>query len=176
MGRAKRLLLTTVVAVVGLFCAYSLLPLTGRNRWVGIVLGAAIFLSVIPLLVLRVRTVLHAERPVAEAASAVVLLTALVIVGPSAAYFTMAGGGDQFDGLETKLDAVYFAVTVMSTVGFGDITPTGQAARLVTTIHILFAVAFFGAAIRLVTWATRTRLDEQGGPRRDGRLGRGAGR
>jgi len=35
----------------------------------------------------------------------------------------------QMSGLETKTDAIYFTVTIVATVGFGDITATGQAAR-----------------------------------------------
>ena len=33
----------------------------------------------------------------------------------------------------THADALYFTVTVFATVGFGDITPTSEAARLVVT-------------------------------------------
>ncbi len=43
---------------------------------------------------------------------------------------------------------MYFTVTTLSTVGFGDITATGQAARLVVTLQMAFNLAFLGIVIR----------------------------
>ena len=37
----------------------------------------------------------------------------------------------------TRADALYFAVTVFSTVGFGDITPESEAARVVLIVQML---------------------------------------
>lgn len=41
----------------------------------------------------------------------------------------------------TFLDAVYFSVVTMTTVGFGDITPISEAGRLLTTLMILTGIA-----------------------------------
>jgi voltage-gated potassium channel len=41
----------------------------------------------------------------------------------------------------TFFDAVYFAVVTMTTVGFGDITPTSQAGKVMTTLMILTGIA-----------------------------------
>lgn len=41
----------------------------------------------------------------------------------------------------TFFDAVYFAVATMTTVGFGDITPTSQAGKLMTVLMILTGIA-----------------------------------
>jgi voltage-gated potassium channel len=58
---------------------------------------------------------------------------------------------DQFDGIDDRVDALYFAVTVASTVGFGDIHPTGNAARLFTTAHMIFNLIYLGTALRVIT-------------------------
>lgn len=39
----------------------------------------------------------------------------------------------------TKIDALYFAVTLSSTVGFGDIHPATQFARLIVTIQMVLS-------------------------------------
>lgn len=41
----------------------------------------------------------------------------------------------------TFLDAVYFSIATMTTVGFGDLTPTSQVGRLLTMLMILTGIA-----------------------------------
>jgi len=151
-------------AICGAIVAvYGLLPFSGNWGAAGLIVGGIAALVVIAVLIRRVRRVLVAERPVPEAIAAVVVTATLTIITSSATYYAMASANpDSFRGLGTKIDATYFAVTVMSTVGFGDIVPTTQAARLVTTCHMIFTVALVGAAFRLVTWAARHNLSRRG--------------
>ncbi len=45
------------------------------------------------------------------------------------------------DNFRTFLDAFYFSVVTMTTVGFGDITPTSEAGQLLTVLMILTGIA-----------------------------------
>lgn len=166
MGRplvtdVRALVIETVVASTIIVLTYAFLPLEGERRWLGRAIGVLVLLSVIPLVVRRVGRVLRADRPVAEAVAAVIVTATLAIMASSGIYYAMATADPgQFSGLGTKVDGVYFAVTVMTTTGFGDIVPTTQVARLVTTIHVIFTVALFGAAFRLFFWAAKRRLSD----------------
>jgi voltage-gated potassium channel len=54
-------------------------------------------------------------------------------------------------GLSTRVDALYFVISTMLTVGFGDIHAEGQLARGVVIVQMLFDVLFIatsGALIR----------------------------
>ncbi|MBD1923579.1 ion transporter [Microcoleus sp. FACHB-831] len=44
-------------------------------------------------------------------------------------------------GFRTFLDAFYFSVVTMTTVGFGDVTPTSELGRLLTVLMILTGIA-----------------------------------
>ncbi len=45
------------------------------------------------------------------------------------------------ESFQTFLDAVYFCVVTMSTVGFGDLTPVSEPGRLLTVLMILTGIA-----------------------------------
>ena len=45
------------------------------------------------------------------------------------------------EAFETFLDAFYFSVVTMTTVGFGDVTPTSEVGRLLTVLMILTGIA-----------------------------------
>jgi voltage-gated potassium channel len=165
----------TVGVAASLLVAYALLPLSGGRRWLGVGVGAMLALSIVPLVVRRARRVLRAERPVPEAVAAVVVTATTALVASAGTYYAMAKGDPgSFRGLGTKIDGIYFAVTVMSSVGFGDITAVGQGARLVTTAHIIFTVALVGLAFRLIGWAVKHNLSRRpDGRRPDGRSDEG---
>lgn len=155
------LVVSTAGIVLGLVAVYAAAPLSGAGQAWGVVVGLAAMLTVVPVLVRRVRAVLESARPLADAVAAIAVIFTMIIFGTASTYFALASSNPgQFEGLETKIDAAYFAVVVISTVGFGDIAPVGQAARLVTTLHIVVNVTFIGVALRLVTWATRRRLGD----------------
>jgi len=55
----------------------------------------------------------------------------------------------------TRTDALYFTVTVFSTVGFGDITAKSETARVVLIVQMLADLAFLGAGIRVLLGAVQ---------------------
>lgn len=82
------------------------------------------------------------------------LLTALyaLVLGFALLYAALeAFSPDQFVGLDDRTDALYFSVTLVATVGFGDIHPAATAAQLVATAHMLFNLIYLGTALRLLT-------------------------
>ena len=63
----------------------------------------------------------------------------------------------QFAELETRVDAVYFALTVLSTVGFGDVHAVGQTARVLVSAQIVFNLLVISLAVGAVRDAARPR-------------------
>ena len=52
-------------------------------------------------------------------------------------YFLMARANQtSFGAPLSRTDAMYFSSTIFTTVGFGDITAKGEAARLVVTVQM----------------------------------------
>jgi hypothetical protein len=63
--------------------------------------------------------------------------------------------GASFSEPMTRTDALYFTVTVFSTVGFGDIVPKSEAARVVLIFQMLGDIAILGAGVRILLSAVR---------------------
>lgn len=83
------------------------------------------------------------------------LLAAIVVFAQT--YYSLAQSPGQMDGLVTRTDALYFTVTALSTIGFGDVHAAGQAARVVVIIQVLFTVVFVGAATTTIRGVVHSR-------------------
>jgi len=154
-----RFLWRTTGVLVLLTACYYLLP--AESPWHDSVAGsrwAASFLSLCGgVLVMRnqLRTA-RTERSVRARAEAVLTALYLLVLVFAVTYDRMARSEpDQFSGIHNQTDALYFTVTIISTVGFGDITAVGTAARAVVTLHMLVNLIYVGMALRvLATFST----------------------
>jgi len=54
---------------------------------------------------------------------------------------------EEFDGVDSLLEAFYFTLITSSTVGYGDVTPESEQAMLFTMSVVVLGVASFGIAI-----------------------------
>jgi voltage-gated potassium channel len=81
------------------------------------------------------------------------LLSWAAILVFAASYWAMATRQGQFVGLQTRLDALYFTGVTMATVGYGDVHPSGQVARAVVLVQLVYTFAFLVGGIT----ALRTR-------------------
>ena len=96
---------------------------------------------VLGLLILAVMTayqvwaILRAAHPAVRAIEALATTVPLFLLLFAASYFLMSHGSPSNFNVPalTRTDTLYFTVTVFATVGFGDISPASQAARLVVT-------------------------------------------
>lgn len=161
-GRGRRSLLRSAAVVTALIVGYWILPLRGELWWLGAVIGLAAIIGVLPLTVHRIQAIQRAEQPVLVAIEAIVLLVSMLVLGFAAVYFSIDERQHQFEGLTTRLDAVYFTVTTLATVGYGDIHPTGQLARTVATLQMLVNLLFLGIVVRVLARVARTTAGDPG--------------
>ncbi|GAA3597484.1 potassium channel family protein [Nonomuraea rosea] len=104
------------------------------------------------LLTRQVRRALQPERLFAERLEVLLIIVSLVVVFFAATYFLIA---DQFAGLRTRLDALYFSVTTLGTLGYGDIVPIGQGARVAVMVQVVFDLIIVTSALTIVVGGMR---------------------
>jgi hypothetical protein len=63
----------------------------------------------------------------------------------------------QLSGLSTRTDALYFTLSTLTTVGYGDITAEGQIARGLVILQLVFNAVFVGAAVSTIVATIRSR-------------------
>lgn len=143
-----------IAVVVGL---YFLLPLErGESRmWLALGLGLLGFGA---LVAWEAYAVLTSPHPVLRGVQALAVAVPLFLVVFAGLYFELEHivPGSMSEPL-TKVDALYFTVTVAATVGFGDIAPVSSTARVLTTINMVGNLAVLGAAVRLLMAAAKQR-------------------
>ena len=150
--------LRPVCATVVLVSAYFLLPFTTVDnlRTVSLVIGG--LAVVCAVYVWQIRRVLRAEYPVAQAVEALAVTVGVYLVAYATTYFLLSySGPDNFDEALTRLDALYFTLTVFATVGFGDIVATTEAARAVVSAQIIGNLILISLGIRVLTASVRWR-------------------
>jgi hypothetical protein len=154
----RRLVLAEVVrsALVstGLIVAYFVLPMSGARGLGGFAWLVGGLLVVGALLGWQVRDVLRSPYPAMTAVGGLVVTVPLFLLLFASLYYVMGGQDpDSFSEPLTKLDAVYFTVTVFATVGFGDIHAVSQAARAATTLQMVSGLVLVGVIARVVVGA-----------------------
>ena len=157
-----RALLTASV----LIALYYALPLDFEESAVSaaakLTLGAAAFLG---LLTWNLRAITQSDNPGLRALEGLMAVVPLFILLFSATYFTMSHNDDgAFSALLSRTDALYFTVTIFSTVGFGDLTAKTEAARLLVSAQMILDLIILGLGVRIILEAVergRKRISSQ---------------
>ena len=159
--RIRDLLQHLLVLAVAL-AAFYLVPVTGRF-WNLSALG--FFVVLIGLVVMVSRQLTTQAR--AGSNSSVQLKSLLFLLYPVVAVFALAyyllfvHNPAEFDGIANRTDALYYTVVTLGTVGFGDVHPVGQLAKILTMVQIVFDLIVIGlllsiAASRMMSFTQLT--------------------
>lgn len=166
LGTALRATLSTAV----LLAVYFLMPISHRHqshslvRDIGVLarlgVAIAIFLAV---LLLEIRGITRAKHPMLRAAVAMAVVIPLFLIFFAWIYLNLSNSDPgTFGPAMSHMTALYFTVTVFSTVGFGDITPHSDLARLVTTVQMLADLVVIAVVVRLILGVASRSADERG--------------
>ncbi|MEV4613148.1 potassium channel family protein [Kitasatospora sp. NPDC052868] len=163
----RRMIVRAVLRIVGsataLVTLYFLLPLDRSSTWSAVtmlVVGLVVFVG---LVAFQVRSIIRSPFPGLRAVEALATSVPLFLLLFASAYVVMAAmSAGNFGGPLTHTDGLYFAVTIFSTVGFGDITAKSQAARLVVTGQMIADLVVLGLAIKIIMGAVSRRRQPGG--------------
>jgi len=158
-----RTLAVLAVAWVVLVGVYYLVPAgvvpasrSGVGSFLRLGAGLALFAAV---LAEEARRIIRANLPELRAAQALGVVVPLFLVAFATGYLSLSNGlAHAFSERLDHTRALYFTVTVFSTVGFGDITPETDLARIIVSIQMLLDLVILGSGVRLVFDAAQAGL------------------
>ena len=164
-----RAVLRGVLSAAALVVLYYVLPLDqpwNGDTAVRILIGLLVFAGIA---VWQVRSITGSRYPRIRAFEALGLILPFYLLVFASTYFVMQrASAANFAQPLTRTDALYFAVTVFSTVGFGDIAPKSEAARVVLIVQMLGDIALLGTGVRVLLGAVRRGQQRQDRSDQDG--------
>jgi voltage-gated potassium channel len=149
-------LLRSGAVVAIMVVVYYALPLDQRLSFVTGIEFAVGLLALTAAVTWQVLAVLNSSTPGLRAIAAVAVGVPGFLLLYAAVYVLIVTSAPQsFTEPLTRTDALYFTVTVFSTVGFGDIAPRSELARIVVTAQMLTGLVAVGVVAKIVLGAVQ---------------------
>ena len=151
---------STLVGVL-LVVAYYVLPLD-RPAAAGVLLLVAGLILIAGLLAWQTRAILTSPFPRLRGFQTLITgIPLLLVVFAAVYYLTELAQTDNFTQPMDKIDAMYFTVTVFSTVGFGDITAKTDLARSIVTVQMLVNLVVLGLVAKVIFGAVNVAVKKR---------------
>lgn len=154
-----------VLTAVVLVTLYYLLPLDADARASTVLKLTIGFVVFVGLMTWQLRAIAQSDNPGLRALEGILLAVPLFLLLFASAYYMMSRSDEtNFTEQLARTDALYFTVTMFSTVGFGDVSARTETARLVVTAQMMLDLVILGLGVRLLLNAVqrgRDRIESQ---------------
>jgi hypothetical protein len=147
-----------LLAVAAMIALYLLLPApSGDDRpwavFVSIVVTIVIYAAAAVWSLLYIGKATHPLR--AGFTLLTVMVTAMVVIFALVYLSLSADDPANFNVPLTKVSSLYFTMTILATVGFGDIVATSDSARVAVMIQMVVGLSLITALARVLAEAAR---------------------
>jgi voltage-gated potassium channel len=158
-----RSILRTLLGIIFIAVMLAFVP-AGVDGAIWIPLGGIILVLVVYVWYFRLqlRRIRKSKYPNIQAGEALILVATMFLAIFAIAYDLMSQANPgSFTEVLDRFSAFYFAVTVLATVGFGDITPVTTAARSVAMLQMAIDIAFIAVAVKIVSGAASSAIQQR---------------
>ncbi|MFT3900036.1 MAG: ion channel [Gordonia sp. (in: high G+C Gram-positive bacteria)] len=150
--------LRPVVATSVLLAAYFLLPIDHQSHWnaIGLIAGGVLLVVFCAGAIRRFRLNVYPSLAAADLLTAIV---GLYIAAFSATYYLLSNyHPGSFSDKLTRVDALYYCLTIFTTTGFGDIFAESQGARIAVSAQMVSSLLILGAGVHFAAQLVSDRV------------------
>lgn len=157
----RRLLMVALARVLGILAGtlavYFLVPIEGSGVARAAALAACVGIATILTVFARqMSRVSRSRRPALAALEALVLVFGLFLCFFALLYVSLsANDPGAFTQDVDKVAGIYFTTTILTTVGFGDISPVSDTARIMVTLQMVLGLILLGTAVKALAFSAK---------------------
>ena len=110
----------------------------------------------------QLKRIKRARYPQVRSIEALVMVSTAFLAVFAAIYTQLSlSDPESFSEPLNHFTAYYYAMTVLATVGFGDITPVSSTARILSMIQMALDLAYLGIAVKVVSGTAKKALADR---------------
>lgn len=151
------LVLRALAVVAAVLLLYALTPVNAGPAAVAAGMTALASLGfLLWVMVRQTRRIMRHPEPALAAIEALALLGTLFVLSFSLTYVALAASDPAaFSEPVDKVAALYFSMTVLSTVGFGDIVAVSDVARITVVVQMIANLVLLALVVQFITGVAR---------------------
>jgi hypothetical protein len=155
-----RAVAVSVLIVAGLVTTFYLFPWEGGSEDRIAIRIVVVIISLVIVTTLSIKYVLTSRYPVLTVFQALSAVIGFALVSFATVYLLMSLDSEAaFSEPLSRTDALYFALTTATTVGYGDISAKTEVARIVVMIQMVINFVVLGVATRALIHTAQKRID-----------------
>ncbi len=163
---SRRLLAAAILRVLGVIAGtlvvYLLIPVEGEGARATAIIACLGIATILAVFARQISRVSRSRRPVLAAVEALVLVFGLFLCLFALLYVSISVADPQaFTQSVDKVAGIYFTTTVLTTVGFGDISPISNTARVMVTLQMVLGMVLIGTAFKALGFSAKRAVDSR---------------
>jgi len=148
--------------VAAILTAYYVVPWDGGPVASVLPRVLVVLAALVVVIAVSIRYVVHSEYPMLTVFHALAAVIGFALVSFASVYDLISyDNAAAFNESLSRTDALYFALTTMTTIGYGDVHARTEGARIVVMVQMVVDVVVIGVAVRALIQVAQRRVDDE---------------
>ncbi len=150
----------SALSATAVLIAYFLVPFSAGSSVSILIRSALGVVMVTAVVIFQLRSITNARYPIRRVIEGFSLAIPMLLCVFAGIYLLLSrSDAGAFSEQLTHVDALYTSMMTTTTVGFGDVAPVSESARIAVMVHMAASAVLLGVAARIAITAARRNLE-----------------